>query len=72
MVVPVLITSCQVSEYPKTGPVASHTTTITSAIKNAGVLPVALVTADADFSKTEWCDSILSSFFMVIEDFTWY
>ena len=35
MVVPVLMTSCQVSENPKTGPVAAHTMMTATAMANA-------------------------------------
>jgi hypothetical protein len=39
-VVPVLITSCHVSEKPNIGPVAAHTSTIKTARPNAQELPV--------------------------------
>jgi uncharacterized protein YbbK (DUF523 family) len=45
MVVPVLITSCQVSEKPNSRPTAPHSTTIPTASVNACVLPVHRVTA---------------------------
>src|SRR5215470_4531015 len=45
IVVPVLITSCHVSENLKSGLVAAHTTMIPAAIANAIALPVHLVTA---------------------------
>jgi hypothetical protein len=45
MVVPVLITSCHVSENWKMGPVAAHKMMINKAIKNAYDEPVARVTA---------------------------
>ena len=40
IVVPVLITSCQVSLNPKSGPVTDHTTIIPTAIMNVAGLPV--------------------------------
>src|SRR4029450_5226095 len=40
MVVPVLITSCQVSEKAKSGPVAAQTTITAKARPNASLLPV--------------------------------
>lgn len=45
MVVPVLITSCQVLENPKKGPVKAHTITKRKAITDATGLPEILVTA---------------------------
>ncbi len=39
MVVPVLMTSCQVSEYPNIGPLTAHTTTIAQAITKALEVP---------------------------------
>src|SRR6478735_12356369 len=39
MVVPVLMTSCQVSEKSKTGPVPAHTATSTTASTNVAGLP---------------------------------
>ena len=47
MVVPVLITSCQVSEKPNTGPRAAQTMIAVSASANALVLPVHVVMAPA-------------------------
>src|SRR5829696_2743329 len=41
MVVPVLMTSCQVSEKPKSGPVTAQTTTTPAATAKAGGRPVA-------------------------------
>lgn len=43
MVVPVLITSCQVSEYPKKGPLIPQINMIPTAVKLAAGLPVAFV-----------------------------
>src|ERR1700712_5458252 len=43
MVVPVLITNCQVSEYLKTGPVTAQMITVAAAIIKAAELPVAFV-----------------------------
>src|SRR5205823_406882 len=40
MVVPVLMTSCQVFEYSKYGPVTAHTMMVPSASANASELPV--------------------------------
>jgi hypothetical protein len=51
MVVPVLITSCQVSEYLNTGPVTAQITTIRRAMINAAELPVAKVAQSENFSK---------------------
>ncbi len=45
MVVPVLITNCQVSENLKTGPVAAHTTTQSTHSRKAMGLPVARAVA---------------------------
>ncbi len=42
IVVPVLITSCQVSEKPNSGPVAAQTTTTSAAVRNAQGDPTAL------------------------------
>lgn len=43
MVVPVLMTSCQVSEYPNSGPLTIHTIMVSTARPNAGELPDAMV-----------------------------
>src|ERR1041384_8240092 len=51
MVVPVLITSCHVSEKWNRGPVIPHTTIVPRAIAKAGTLPVNRVAADANPSK---------------------
>ncbi|MCY1558555.1 hypothetical protein D9M68_955020 [compost metagenome] len=51
IVVPVLITNCQVSEYLKTGPDIAHINTTAAAAIKAGELPVNLVAALANFSK---------------------
>lgn len=44
MVVPVFMTSCQVSEKPNTGPVTAHMIITTKAIIKAAGFPVAFVT----------------------------
>ncbi len=44
MVVPVLITSCQLSEKWKRGPVAAHASTTAVAIRNARCVPTAAAT----------------------------
>jgi hypothetical protein len=51
IVVPVLITNCQVSEKPKNGPEIAQTNTIPNAIVKAGVEPVALHTTEANLSN---------------------
>lgn len=51
MVVPVLITSCQESEYLKIGPVMAQIMITAKAIRKAQGLPVALVVLAANFSK---------------------
>ena len=53
MVVPVLITSCQVSEYLNMGPVIPQMITTPSAIPNALELPVKQVMAVDILSKNE-------------------
>lgn len=53
MVVPVLMTNCQVSENLKTGPDTSQVTIIKKAIIKAAVLPVALVTTEEIFSNPD-------------------
>lgn len=45
MVVPVLMTNCQVSENPKTGPLIAHNATAAAAQLNAAGCPEALATA---------------------------
>ncbi|MCY1308286.1 hypothetical protein D9M70_582800 [compost metagenome] len=47
MVVPVFITSCQLSEYPETGPVRAHAATTPTARPNAIEDPAHAVTAAA-------------------------
>jgi hypothetical protein len=47
MVVPVLMINCQVSEKPKTGPVAAQMITMIQQIMNATAWPVAWATASA-------------------------
>ncbi len=61
MVVPVLMTNCQVSEKLKNGPDTAHTITIRKAVQKAVVLPVAFETCEANFSK-ELTDLILVFF----------
>lgn len=51
MVVPVLITSCHVSEYPKAGPQAAHTNTAATAQPKAVGEPAHFVTCAAKWSK---------------------
>ena len=51
MVVPVLITNCQVLEKLKTGPVITHAMITANAIMKAVELPVALVTLAENFSN---------------------
>jgi hypothetical protein len=50
IVVPVLMTSCQVSLNPKSGPVTAHATTTETAIRNVTGLPVTLA---VNFAKRE-------------------
>jgi hypothetical protein len=52
MVVPVLITSCQVSENPKNGPLTSQTRITSTAKPNATELPVQTVDLRANRSIT--------------------
>jgi hypothetical protein len=52
MVVPVLITSCQVFEKWNRGPVIAQTRMIPNASVKAGTLPVNQVAAEAKRSKT--------------------
>src|SRR6185503_5111910 len=51
-----LITSCHVSEKPKSGPETAHPTTITIAAKNANEWPAHLETREANRSK--WCSRL--------------
>lgn len=53
MVVPVLITSCQVSEYLKIGPQMAQIITIDAAMINAPEVPVRCVTLLENLSKKE-------------------
>lgn len=64
MVVPVLITNCQVSEYWKIGPVTSQTTMVRRAIIKAAVLPEAIVTDEDILSKND--PPFLGLFFNVL------
>jgi hypothetical protein len=50
IVVPVLMTSCQVSLNPKSGPVTAHAATTATAIMNVTGLPVILA---VNFAKRE-------------------
>ena len=52
IVVPVFMTSCQVSEKPNKGPVIPQTTIIANAIIKADGLPVARVTFVENASNT--------------------
>src|SRR5439155_19326741 len=52
MVVPVLITSCQVSEYPNIGPVTAQTAMMSNARMNAHGLPTAAEAAAENFRNT--------------------
>ena len=54
MVVPVLMTSCQVSEKPKSGPVAAHTRTTTTASTNANGEPMPCEVALANRRNKPW------------------
>src|SRR5262249_52883694 len=51
MVVPVLITSCHVSEYLNAGPVTAQTRTTRTARKNAVDDPIATAESRANFRK---------------------
>lgn len=51
IVVPVLMISCQVSEYWKIGPVIAHTTTTPEAITNVDARPAACDAAFAAFAN---------------------
>jgi len=64
IVVPVLITSCQVSENLNMGPDTIQIMMIKKAMINAVVLPVALVTKDEIFSKP---DGFFDDFFFIIK-----
>jgi hypothetical protein len=52
-VVPVFITSCQVSEKPKRGPVIAHTTITSIAVMNAHGRPVNSAIFDAT-RENQW------------------
>ncbi len=52
IVVPVLITNCQVWENLKIGPLAAQTMTISTQIRKAGGLPVILAVALANLAKS--------------------
>ncbi len=51
MVVDVLMTSCQVSLKPKSGPLIAHTTMTANAIRNAAGRPARCAMATAKRSK---------------------
>ncbi len=68
IVVPVLITSCQVSLKPKTGPVAAQITTMATAVANVAGFPDAFATAIAMRVKKLW--SLLSLAMDTSPDFT--
>ncbi|MGT2465600.1 hypothetical protein ACVOMV_10865 [Mesorhizobium atlanticum] len=51
MVVPVLMTSCQVSENPKIGPLAAHTTTISTQMTKVHGRPARCATQLATLLK---------------------
>ena len=57
MVVPVLITNCQVSLYLKNGPRTAHTNTTRTAITNAGEVP-AHVAVDVAKRTNQWVDRV--------------
>jgi len=69
IVVPVLITSCHVSEKLKIGPVTSHITMTARAIMNAGVLPAAFETRDDNISNGDGC---LFALFLREEDLLFF
>ena len=56
MVVPVLMTSCQLFEYSNTGPNASQTTTVATARLKALVLPVHCVAVAENRSRSGTMD----------------
>ncbi len=58
MVVPVLMTSCQVSEYLNRGPVAAYSSIIPTEVTKAAVEPVNLVMVPANRPKKE-CFSLI-------------
>jgi hypothetical protein len=64
IVVPVLITSCQVFENSKTGPVTAHIITIRAASINAAGLPADRVTTEDILSKTLEIPLVLAVVFM--------
>jgi len=55
MVVPVLITSCQVSEYPNNGPVITHPTTTAQAAAKANGVPRRQEACRATSEKLQDC-----------------
>src|SRR6185295_19019840 len=67
MVVPVLMTSCHVSENPKTGPVIAHTRIVHNATAKAQELPDHVVTASENVSSA--CPRPLLDFFFAISSF---
>jgi hypothetical protein len=58
-VVPVLIMSCQVSEYLNIGPVMPQTTITLIAVKNAAEVPVAAVALFENLSKKFFLSAII-------------
>lgn len=68
IVVPVLITNCQVSEKLKTGPVIPQITTMAMAVINEYALPVAFVTIVEKRLK-KW-EKFLSFFVSVFSGFS--
>jgi len=60
IVVPVLITNCQVSEYLKNGPETAQIITMETAVRKAKELPVNFVAQFANFSKIDLSDFFIS------------
>src|SRR5580765_1862657 len=69
MVVPVLMTSCHVSENLKTGPVTPHTTIVARATANAHEPPVHAVTAPASPSSPTLNPCLGRSFLVIAHPF---
>ncbi len=65
MVVPVLMISCQVSEYLNIGPVTNHTKITAIAIKKAAELPVAAVAQFENRSKKFFFLAILNNYLTI-------
>src|SRR6185369_838175 len=70
IVVPVFMTSCHVSENPKTGPVTPHTTIVPNAMTKAQELPDQVVTASEKVSSA--CPIPLLEFFFDISYYVSY